>query len=133
MNLNNKFRLIFLFVPMIALPIYLLAQSDSILINNTATFKVKSRAPVNFPHMNHMTLEGVSCTDCHHRFEKGKNVLDTGELTEDNKSILCVSCHKGKSDIEKAYHRQCIGCHDGKKQAKPAGPRMCGECHKRNK
>jgi c(7)-type cytochrome triheme protein len=133
MNLNKKIRLITLFILMIALPLYLLAQSETIIINNADTFKEKSRTPVTFPHANHMTLEGVSCTDCHHRFEKGKNILDASELTEKNKSILCGSCHKGKSNLETAYHHQCIGCHDGKKRGKPAGPRMCGECHKRNK
>ncbi|MBN2401867.1 MAG: cytochrome c3 family protein [Spirochaetes bacterium] len=133
MNIHKKSGFVFLCIMLIALPVYLLAQSETIIINNTDTFKQKIRSSVNFPHMNHMTLEGVSCTDCHHRFENGKNVLDSDELTEDNKSILCSSCHTGKSSLEKAYHRQCIGCHDGKKSGKPAGPRMCGECHKRNK
>ena len=129
----KRFWFIFLFCLMIAVPLYLVAQSESITINNTSIFKAKSRTSVEFPHANHMALDGISCTDCHHRFEKGKNVLEADELTENNKSILCGSCHKGKSNLEKAYHRQCIGCHNGKKQAKPIGPRMCSECHKRNK
>ena len=129
----KRFWFIFLFCLIIALPLYLVAQSESITINNTGIFKSKSRTFVEFPHANHMALDGIACTDCHHRFEKGKNVLEADELTENNKSILCGSCHKGKSNLEKAYHRQCIGCHNGKKQAKPIGPRMCSECHKRNK
>ncbi len=133
MNSNKRFLLIFLFISIIVLPIYLLAQSESIVINNKEVFKKKSRAPVEFPHASHMALDGISCTDCHHRFEKGKNVLVPDELTEDNKSISCAVCHKGKSNLTKAYHNQCIGCHDGKSKKKPTGPRMCGECHKRNK
>lgn len=131
MNLNRRYRIITLFILMIALPVYIQAQSESIIINNTSIFKVKSRTSVVFPHMNHMSIEGVACTDCHHRFEKGKNVMDLNELAEGNKAIFCSSCHKGKSGLERAYHRECIGCHDTrKKSGKAAGPRMCGECHK---
>lgn len=133
MNSHKRYLLIILFVSTIALPIYLLAQSESIVINNKDIFKKRSRAPVEFPHARHIDLDGISCTDCHHRFEKGKNTLNPDELTEDNKSISCGSCHKGKSNLMKVYHSQCIGCHDGKSKKQPAGPRMCGECHKRNK
>lgn len=79
--------------------------------------------------MNHMCIEGVSCTECHHRFKNGKNVVMIDELTEKNKSIMCGYCHKGKSELIKAYHHQCIGCHNLKIKGRAKGPRMCGECH----
>jgi len=128
MNGNRKL-IIFLSIFVIALPFYLLAQSEIISINNMAIFKSKNRTPVKFTHMNHMSLEGVSCTNCHHRFEKGKNILQLDELTDKNKSILCSNCHMGKSNLIKAYHHQCIGCHNTKIKGKATGPRMCGECH----
>jgi hypothetical protein len=133
MKLKKGLWTILILVILTAIPLYLLAQSESIIINNTAIFKEATRTPVTFPHMSHMSIEGVSCTDCHHRFEKGKNVLNPDELTENNKAIFCNNCHTGKSNLEKAYHRLCIGCHDSKKTGKIIGPRMCGECHKKNK
>jgi c(7)-type cytochrome triheme protein len=131
MKFNKGLGIIPLLIMLMAIPLYLLAQSESIIINNTGIFKEKTRTSVTFTHMNHMSLEGVSCTDCHHRFEKGKNVLNSDELTENSKSILCGNCHTEKSNLEKAYHRLCIGCHDAKKIGKAKGPRMCGECHKK--
>jgi len=131
--MNKKVWIMATLVIMIAAPQLLTAQSETILINNKSVFKKENRPAVSFAHINHMDLEDVSCTDCHHRYENGENVLDPDELTEENIStIVCSSCHKKKSELEKAYHHRCIGCHDNLKKGKTAGPRMCGECHKKN-
>ncbi len=116
------------------IPVFLFAQMESITISNQV-FKSRSRSSVQFNHGNHMMIEGVSCTDCHHRFENGKNVLDTSELTSENKSIFCSSCHMNESSLKNSYHRLCIGCHQSMTKSlinknKTAAPRLCGECHK---
>jgi hypothetical protein len=130
----NRIRIIAFLILVAAAPVYLLAQSDIMTINNIEVFKKKSRPPVAFTHANHMTFDGVNCTDCHHLYDGGKNVLDPSELTEGNPMIKCSNCHTEKADLEKAYHRQCIQCHDkAVKQGKKNSPRMCGECHKRTK
>jgi len=125
----KKFRMFFIPVFFI-LPVFLLAQLETILIDN-AVFKSGSRLPVKFSHGSHMIIEGVSCTGCHHRFENGKNVLKEEELDGENKSIYCSNCHREKSELKNAYHRLCITCHQTtKKENKTAGPKLCGECHK---
>lgn len=97
------------------------------------------RARVNFPHESHM--EVGACLDCHHKYERGENVLDEDELAEtepdgeillsldatDGESAKCASCHNEKSKIEgmEAFHQMCLGCHAESEK----GPAMCGECH----
>jgi hypothetical protein len=128
MNSSRKF-IIFLILLIVTLPLYLVAQSEFIIIDNIEIFKKKERTSIKFTHMNHMSIDGVSCTDCHHRFQNGKNVLAIDELTDNNKLIFCSTCHYEKSGLMNAYHHQCIGCHNTKIKGKAAGPRMCGECH----
>jgi len=112
------------------IPAFLGAQMLMITIDNKV-FKSKSRSSVKFDHGGHMAIEGVSCTDCHHRFVNGKNVLNSDELTGDNKTIYCSNCHSDDSNLKNAYHRLCIRCHQAMiKNSKRTGPRLCGECHK---
>jgi len=101
------------------------AQPDKIAL------KGKTRPDVTLLHNRHVEA-GLSCKDCHHIYENGKNILDEGKLEEGNKEIRCFSCHGPKSglNVEQAFHKQCIGCH-GKyqKEKKKTGPQYCGGCH----
>jgi len=121
----------FLTIPVFfTIQFFLYAQMESININSPV-FKSKSRSSVKFNHANHMAIDGVSCTNCHHRFENRKNVLDLSELSSENKTIYCSHCHKDANNLKNAYHRLCVRCHQSMvKIKKPAGPRLCGECHK---
>ncbi len=108
----------------------LYAQPETILINNSAKFKNKRRAPVMFNHEAHM--ETAECLDCHHRYEDGENVMEEDELEEGNPDVLCGSCHNVNStcELQETYHGQCMGCHiKGRKTGESAGPRMCNGCH----
>ncbi len=109
------------------------AQADTMKLDDSRVFRAGTRPPVAFTHSNHMGLEGSSCTDCHHRYEKGRpreNVLDLGELEEGNSAIRCAACHRTPAALQKVFHQQCIGCHERlSRQGKPTGPRLCGECH----
>lgn len=90
----------------------------------------KTRGSVAFAHELHM--DSFECLDCHHDIKDGENVLDEADLEEDNPDILCASCHKANSKIEKreAFHYQCMGCHNKFRLTKePTGPTLCGECH----
>lgn len=128
--MNRRFRLILIFIFAIAVPLYLAAQSETITINHVSVFDRLTRSPVLFTHSEHEGLDRVSCTDCHHIYENGKNILDPTEITEGNIFIKCYVCHRTKSELMFAYHKQCIGCHDKAiESGKPAGPRTCGECH----
>ncbi len=121
-------------VLMIALVSFLLlngsplrAQPDKIVLEG------KTRPAVTFPHNRHVEA-GLSCKDCHHVYENGKNVLDEGKLEEGNPGIRCSTCHgqSTRPDPKTAFHNQCIGCHNKSlKKGEKRGPRYCGECHKR--
>lgn len=107
------------------------AQPDKIKLDHVEVFGKKQRPPVMFPHNQHVEA-GLSCKDCHHRYEKGKNVLDEGELEEGKPGIKCSDCHgsKVRPKLREAFHRQCIDCHTKmEKGGKKTGSRLCGECH----
>ena len=109
------------------------AQPDKIILDHSKDFGKKGRSPVPFPHNRHVEA-GLSCKDCHHVYENGKNVLDESKLEEGNQGIRCSACHRSKSrpDLEQAFHNQCMGCHKQfLKEKKKTGPRFCGECHLR--
>ncbi|MCJ7705489.1 MAG: cytochrome c family protein [Desulfobacterales bacterium] len=119
--------------PFILLANSLMAQSDMMILDSSRGLPGKKRPPVPFPHNLHVE-KGLSCKDCHHLYEKGKNVLDESNLTEGNKEIRCSFCHGSKSrlNLEQAYHGQCMGCHKKPlKEQRKAPPRYCGGCHVR--
>jgi c(7)-type cytochrome triheme protein len=103
------------------------AQPDQITLESPS-FKTRERPPVPFPHLRHIEA-GLSCKDCHHRYEKGENVIDEGELEAGKPGIRCHECHSSKSNpkVRDAFHRQCIDCHKKSKK----GPLFCGECHRK--
>lgn len=118
------------------------AQPDDISLDDKEVFISRSRPAVEFPHIQHIDAE-MECSDCHHRFKGGENVVDEGELEEDAEGIKCSSCHKSeagfrfkpdldttKRNLQQAYHRMCTGCHrQVSKDKKKSGPVTCGECH----
>ena len=107
------------------------AQPDKIVLDHSSISGGRTRPPVILPHNLHVEA-GLSCKDCHHIYENGKNVLDESKLEEGNKDIRCSACHSPKSRLspEKAFHNQCIGCHTKyQKEKKKTGPRYCGGCH----
>ena len=122
------------------------AQPDDISLDDNEVFTSRSRPAVEFPHMQHIDAE-IECSDCHHRFQGGENVVDEGELEEDAEGIKCSSCHKSeagfrfkpdldptKRTLQQAYHRMCTGCHrQVSKDKKQSGPVTCGECHPKRK
>ena len=122
------------------------AQPDDISLDDNEVFTSRSRPAVEFPHMQHIDAE-IECSDCHHRFKGGENVVDEGELEEDAEGIKCSSCHKSeagfrfkpdldptKRTLQQAYHRMCMSCHrQQKKEKKKAGSVTCGGCHPKKK
>ena len=107
------------------------AQPDKIVFDPLKTFGKSKRPGVTLPHNRHVEA-GLSCKDCHHVYEDGKNVLDESKLEEGNQGIRCSACHgpKFRIDLEQAFHDQCIGCHTRfQKEKKKTGPRFCGQCH----
>ncbi len=96
-----------------------------------------TRPPVNFLNRYHEShMEDFDCTDCHHKYVHGKNVLDEDSLEEGNPDILCSSCHNKKTKITltMAFHEECIGCHNKlSTKGEKTGPSLCGGCHIRQK
>jgi len=107
------------------------AQPDKMVFDPLKIFGKSKRASVTFSHNRHVE-GGLSCKECHHVYENGKNVLNESKLEEGNQGIRCSACHgpKFRIDLERAFHNQCIGCHRKLfKERKRTGPRFCGQCH----
>jgi c(7)-type cytochrome triheme protein len=123
------------------------AQPDDISLDDNEVFTSRSRPAVEFPHLRHFDDASIECSECHHRFKDGENIVDEGELEEDAEGIKCSSCHKGeagfrfkpdldptKRTLQQAYHRMCTSCHRQlKKENKTAGSVTCGGCHPKKK
>jgi hypothetical protein len=127
MKERTAFVLILIAAFLALIPGDLWAQPDQITLESP-TFKTRERPTVPFPHLRHMEA-GLSCKECHHRYEKGKNLIDEGELEAGKPGIRCHECHSFKSSpqVRDAFHRQCIDCHKKSKK----GPLFCGECHRK--
>ncbi len=110
---------------------HLSAQPDKIVLDNSKVSGKKTRPAVSFPHNRHAEA-GISCKDCHHLYQDGKNILEESSLTEGKEGIRCSACHgpNSRSNLERAFHDQCIGCHRKvSKENKKTGPLFCGGCH----
>ena len=116
------------------------AQPDDILIDNAKAYTAKTKASVRFNHGAHMAA--LDCLDCHHRMQKGKNVLDPSMLEEKAKGVRCADCHAVPGSrvlpdtdpsvrgLRMAYHGQCLACHQKMaSQGKKTGARTCAGCH----
>jgi c(7)-type cytochrome triheme protein len=125
------------------------AQPEDVVLDDQTVFTSRSRPAVAFPHMQHIDAE-IECSDCHHRFKGGENIVDEAELEEDAEGIKCAACHKNepgfrfeadldpsKRTLQQAYHRMCTGCHrkvsKENKENKKSGPVTCGDCHPKKK
>lgn len=105
------------------------SADEVIRISNRSLFVKLSRGTVIFPHERHYSA-GIDCLRCHHRYEKGVNVLTYEELLPGSKAVSCASCHSRKRNLERAYHNMCITCHrETEIKRNPSGPVMCGLCH----
>ena len=106
------------------------AQPETLTLMSPA-LQTRERPPVSFPHGRHMEGD-LSCKDCHHRYEQGKNVLDESDLEPGKPGIRCQECHgpRGRGSLQEVFHRQCLGCHQKMaKEGRKNVPRYCGECH----
>ena len=104
---------------------------DEISIHSGA-FETHKKGPVNLSHKKHADAYKIACTECHHVYKDGKNVLKEGDPIQ-----KCAECHDpvtSEGNVKKlmlAYHKNCQGCHkDLEAAGKPTGPtKKCNDCH----
>ncbi len=102
---------------------------DQILIQNE--YPQDKKGPVSFSHKKHVVEYKAACTDCHHRYEGGKNVWQEGQPVE-----KCSACHDAAEKqgaamkLGGAYHQNCKGCH--KEHPDTSAPlKKCNDCHQK--
>jgi len=107
---------------------------DEIVISNEG-YQTDKKGPVKLSHKKHAAEYGAKCTDCHHIYKDGKNVL-----TEKDPIEKCSKCHsplkkEGKVlKLNLAYHKNCKNCHkeiSEKDPSKKAPFKKCNDCHEK--
>jgi hypothetical protein len=103
-------------------------SAGDMVINNEG-YKSKKKGPVPFDHDTHAFDYGLSCDECHHLYEMGRNVWEEGDEVQ-----RCIDCHDPKQSVgsamklQIAFHRNCQECH--KETAPGEAPfRACYGCH----
>ena len=108
---------------------------DELSIADKAFPKFK-KGPVKLTHKKHVADYKLACTECHHVYKEGKNVLKKGDPIQ-----KCSACHdpkKSEGKVKKlmlAFHKNCQGCHkELQKAGKDTGPtKKCNDCHAKKK
>ncbi|MBN2124287.1 MAG: cytochrome c3 family protein [Deltaproteobacteria bacterium] len=109
------------------------SEADVVVIDN-GDYEKDRRGPVRFTHKRHALDYGISCWDCHHKYEGGRNDWRPWDET-----LMCSDCHEAQTDqekavnLQKAFHANCKGCHESMaKEGKKTGPhRGCFGCHEK--
>jgi hypothetical protein len=118
------------------------AEVSEVITLKATLWEEHSKSAVTLTHKKHATEYGVACSECHHKYEDGKNVWKEGDPVQ-----KCQECHtdptiKGekqlppaqqKLNLKLAFHNNCQGCHrklkmqDREKYADI--PTTCAQCH----
>jgi hypothetical protein len=102
-------------------------------------YKKDKKGIVKFNHNKHVKEFEIGCSDCHHKFEDGKNIWKEGDPVE-----KCAECHnpvkeEGETvmNLKKAFHKKCTGCHSAlEKKGKITKDQLkalkkCSKCHEK--
>ena len=101
---------------------------DTVEIYSSAIKKYK-KGPVNLSHKKHNTEYQVTCAECHHVYEDGKNTWQESDPVQ-----KCQECHDAKkknketkaAKLQNAFHKNCKDCH---KENKKGPYKKCNDCH----
>ncbi len=122
------------------------AEVPAVIALKATLWSEHTKSPVTFSHKKHSAEYKVACSECHHKYEDGKNVWNEGDPVQ-----KCQECHtertikgekqlppeKQKLNLKLAFHNNCQGCHKKlkmKDREKYADiPTTCVECHPRKK
>ncbi len=90
-------------------------EPDVIIIDNEG-YEKDIKGPSRFEHLKHARDYGISCWECHHDYDDGKNMWKPWDETGS-----CTDCHLPDMDmdaivkLQDAYHMKCKTCHEEKK------------------
>ena len=110
---------------------------------DSKVYETHKKALVTFSHAKHNVDYKITCAECHHVYQDGKNVWKEGDEVQ-----KCEVCHTGakapkakegepalsKEEKIKGYHysaihENCKECHKAAKKDGKAAPTKCTECH----
>jgi len=113
---------------------------DVIDITSPKVWPNPTKKVLPFDHKKHNVDYKIACTECHHKFDNGKNVWKEGDPVQ-----KCEACHtegtiqgekklppdQQKLNLKLAFHNNCVGCHQKLKKDNPQtkAPVTCAGCH----
>ncbi len=127
------------------------ADGADVIKMKSALWKKHKKTIVTFSHKKHSADYKLSCTECHHVYENGKNTWKEGDKVQ-----KCTECHKvaltpqkdkeayqklKKKEKKNAYywaiHENCVKCHKKFKKKDKVKykkiPTVCAKCHPKKK
>ncbi|MCK4425118.1 MAG: cytochrome c3 family protein [Deltaproteobacteria bacterium] len=109
----------------------------------TKAYPKHKKALVTLSHAKHNVDYKITCTECHHVYQDGKNVWKEGDEVQ-----KCEACHseakapkakEGEPKLSKeekikkyhysAIHENCKVCHKAAVKEGKVAPTKCTECH----
>lgn len=96
-------------------------------------YKKYEKGPVTLSYQKHAEDYKVTCSECHHEYEDGKNVWN--EMMDVKRCRECHDAEKKQGNADKlnlAYHKQCQTCHKELK-GKEAPWKKCAGCYAKKK
>ena len=117
------------------------ADAPDTVTMDSKVYSKHTKKLVTFSHKGHADHKDITCDNCHHVYEDGKNVWKEGDVVE-----KCEACHtktgkapKGMKKAEKikefhkdALHANCKDCHKkmvDKESELGKKMRKCTFCH----
>ena len=104
--------------------------NDEIVIENQG-YTSDKKGPVRFGHKRHYELYKITCNECHHLYQDGKNIWKEGSPVD-----KCIACHDPTKDqdnvmkLQSAYHNNCKNCHKEISEETDKAPyKKCSGCH----
>jgi len=102
-----------------------------VIVIENKVYASDKKGPVTFNHVKHNKEYKISCTQCHHLYQDGKNLWKEGDHVDE-----CVVCHDPAEEKDKAvklqnaFHQNCRDCHkEVSKEGKEAPYTKCADCH----
>ena len=105
-----------------------------IIVLDSEEYHKNRKGPVEFSHKKHSKDYEISCWDCHHVYENGKNIYSPWDTTD-----KCISCHSPLIEQEKAmklqasFHLNCKLCHEKEDiyKGELRAYKKCIKCHEK--
>jgi c(7)-type cytochrome triheme protein len=104
----NKLCIIAIIIACLSAPLGVRAREVG---GGDITYTPKNALPVVFSHDKHVTVIGLTCSNCHYRiFPMARESLKK-DMVSMSKGDGCGQCHNGRNAFDVKDKKNCTRCH----------------------